>query len=250
MKLHQVAAILSERKQRIDYDLAKAKKALEAGGLLQGFSKTYQPKDEEGEQLPPDGKKIQVKVADVLKQVTTSLSDFINLTAMQDQGNTAAKGSITLDGKVLIADVPVTNLLFLDKTLAAFEAVVRKIPTLDPAVDWKYSEEAGCHKADPEVTTRSKKVPFNHILYKHTPEHPAQVEIMTKDEIVGHYTTVRFSAEIPYDEKEAILKRCRQLRDAIKLAREEANTIEVKRTDFGKPIFEFLIGNSTGSGSS
>ena len=48
-------------KSRSVQELAKSQKVLQKPAMLFGISRTYRPKDEEGEQLPPESQKVEVK---------------------------------------------------------------------------------------------------------------------------------------------------------------------------------------------
>jgi hypothetical protein len=52
MKLNQVIAIEKGTKSRALQELTEAHQTLQKPALLAGISRTYRPKDEEGEQFP------------------------------------------------------------------------------------------------------------------------------------------------------------------------------------------------------
>ncbi|MEG4282743.1 hypothetical protein QUB68_06410 [Microcoleus sp. A006_D1] len=60
-RLNQIIAIEKGIKSRSIQELAEAQKALQKPAVLSGISRTYRPKDEEGEQLPPESKKSKSK---------------------------------------------------------------------------------------------------------------------------------------------------------------------------------------------
>ena len=95
--------------------------------------RTYQPKDEEGEQLPPESTPVQIKAEDVLRNTAATLTRLFDVTATKDWANCAARADVKVDGRVLVADVPVSYLLFLEKQLTDINTFVRKLPVLDAA---------------------------------------------------------------------------------------------------------------------
>ena len=107
--------------------------------------------------------------------------------------------------------------------------------------------EAGCYATKPIETTRTKKIPRNHVKYEATKEHPAQVEIFTEDVVVGYWTKIDFSGATSQQEKSALVDRVRALQDAVKMAREEANSMEIQQVTAGKQVFEYLFGENTAS---
>lgn len=65
-RLNQIIAIEKGIKSRSAQELAEFQKAIQKPTLLSGISRTYRPKDEEGEQLPPESKKVEVKAEEIL----------------------------------------------------------------------------------------------------------------------------------------------------------------------------------------
>ena len=60
-KLNQIIAIEKGTKSRTFQELTEAHQSLQKPALLSGISRTYRPKDEEGEQLPPESTRVQEK---------------------------------------------------------------------------------------------------------------------------------------------------------------------------------------------
>jgi len=116
-----------------------------------------------------------------------------------------------------------------------------KLPTLDPGENWEFSDEANAYKTEAHETTKTKKVRRNHVLAEATTEHPAQVEVFTEDEVVGYWVTVNFSGAIPETERLAMVDRVNKLLDAVKCARERANSKEVEKQDIAKSIFDYVL---------
>ena len=104
--------------------------------MLAGISRTYQPKDEEGEQLPPESTRVQVQAEDVLRETAATLTRLFDVTATKDWANCTARADVKVDGRVLVADVPVSYLLFLEKQLTDLHTFVKKLPVLDAAESW------------------------------------------------------------------------------------------------------------------
>ncbi|MCC3417836.1 MAG: hypothetical protein JGK28_07675, partial [Microcoleus sp. PH2017_07_MST_O_A] len=65
-RLNQIIAIEKGIKSRSIQELAEAQKSLQKPAVLSGISRTYRPKDEEGEQLPPESKKVEVKAEEII----------------------------------------------------------------------------------------------------------------------------------------------------------------------------------------
>ena len=240
-KLNQIIAIQNGKKSQAKDSLTAAYQQLQKPDLLTGISRNYKPKDETGESQPPESKLVQIKVQEVIEKVSKDLVELFDVVATQDWANCQAKADVKVDGKVLVANVPVTNLLFLEKQLIDLETFISKLPVLDAGERWSFDAAQDCYASEPFQTTRTKKTPKRHIKYEATKEHPAQVEMYYEDLLVGTWTTVKFSGAIPANDRNRMLDRVRQLADAVKAAREEANSLEVEKKKVGEAILDFLF---------
>lgn len=241
-RLNQIIAVLVGRKSQSQKDLTEVYKKLQKSALFEGISRVYQPADEEGETLPPEGKKVQYSARQALTDARAALGELFNVTATQEFSNCAARADVSVEGQTILSDVPVTYLLFLEKQLTDLHTFVSEIPVLDPSDKWEWDQAADCFASEPFVTNRTKKIPRSHILYEATKEHPAQVEMYTEDVKVGEWRTVKFSGSLPAQERNQILQRIRNLQQAVKFAREEANNMTAQEQETAGKVFEYLFG--------
>jgi hypothetical protein len=240
-QLNQIVALEKGVKSRAYADFTAAHQQLQKAPLLSGISRTYKPKDEEGEQLPPESTRVQVRVSDVMKDVERALTRLFDVTLTKDVANSAAKAAIAVDGTTIAVDIPVTYLLFLEKQLADLLTFVTKLPVLDAAEVWAYDEATDAYATVPTQTTRSKKVPRNHVKAEATEKHPAQVEMYFEDMLVGNWTTVKYSGALPQARVNEIKARVVKLAEAVKVAREAANSTPVTDQKIGEKIFGYLF---------
>src|SRR4051794_33256548 len=240
-KLNQIIAVEKGVKSRSLQELTEAHHAVQKPALLTGIARTYQPKDEEGEQLPPESTKVQVRTEDVIRQVTTTLTRLFDVTATKDATNRVAVADVVVDGRTLLSDVPVPYLLFLEKQLTDLHTFVKKLPVLDAAESWVFNDSADCWSTEPVRTIRTKKVPRNHVKAEATEKHPAQVEVYYEDIPVGYWTTVKFSGALPARRVNQLLDRVEKLQQAVKFAREEANGEDVVDQRVGDAVFGYLF---------
>jgi hypothetical protein len=240
-RLNQIIAVEKGVKSRSFQELTDAHHALQKSALLAGISRTYRPKDEEGEQLPPESTKVQVKADEVVAQTTAILTRLFDVTATKDWTNCAARADVVVDGQPLLTAVPVAYLLFLEKQLVDLHTFVRKLPVLDASESWSYDSAADCYATDPVQTVRTKKIPRNHVKAEATEHHPAQVEVYYEDVTVGYWRTVKFSGALPQKRVNELLERVERLQQAVKFAREEANGIDVISQETGAAVFGYLF---------
>lgn len=241
-KLNQVLAVEKGIKTRVNETLTNLHRVTQKAELLNGFTKTYQPVQESGKVLPPESQKVQVNASEAFKDVTKALTELFDVTATKDFANCDAKADVKVNGTVLLAKVPSTYLLFLDKQLTDLNTFVSKVAELDNSVDWTKDTSSGLYKSEAVKTHRTEKVQRAIVLYDATEHHPAQTQLITEDQLVGHWTTVRLSGALPRPEKVAILERIKTLHQAVKEALEVANTTQAPDTSMGAAVLSYIFG--------
>ena len=177
-------------------------------------------------------KKIAVKAFDVSHQI--------------DVANTLAKADVvTEDGDTVLEAVPATSLLQLEKRLKELRDFAIAIPTLDPALGFKpdSARGKGIFVANEVKKTRTKKDQQPLVLYPATKEHPAQVQLVTKDEVTGTILEQEWSALITPATKSEVIDRCDILLRAVKKARAKANEQEVDpaKLKIGKKVLDYVF---------
>lgn len=240
-KLNQIIAVEKGVKSRTFQELTEAHHALQKPALLAGIARTYRPKDDEGEQLPPESTRVQVRAEEMIQQTAQILSRLFDITATKDWTNCAAQADVVVDGQVLLAKVPVSYLLFLEKQLIDIHTFVKKLPTLDSSESWTFDASADAWATDAVQTLKTKKIPRNHVKAEATEKHPAQVEVYYEDVTVGYWRTVKFSGALPAKRVSELLERVEKLQNAVKFAREEANNTEATDQKLGEKVFHFLF---------
>jgi hypothetical protein len=240
-RLNQIIAVEKGVKSQSFQELTEAHQSLQKPALLSGIARSYRPKDEEGEQLPPESTKVQQKAEDVIRQTSESLIRLFDITATKDWTNCKAKADVVVDGNTLLSSVPATYLLFLEKQLVDLHTFIKKLPVLDASESWSYDSGADCWATEPVQTLRTKKVPRNHVKAEATDKHPAQVEVYYEDVTVGYWRTVKFSGALQAKRINELLTRVERLQEAVKFAREEANNIDVEDVKIGEQFFGYLF---------
>jgi hypothetical protein len=240
-KLNQIIAVEKGIKSKSYAELTEAHHNVQKQALLSGISRTYQPKDEEGEQLPPESTRVQLKADEILRQTAANLTRLFDVTATKDWANCSAKADVVVDGTTVVRGVPVSYLLFLEKQLSDLTTFVKKLPILDAAETWSHDPSSDTWKTEPVRTLRTKKIPRNHVKAPATDKHPAQVEVYHEDVAIGTWTTVKFSGALPAQRVNELLERVEKLAQAVKFAREEANAFEVTDQRVGDSVFAYLF---------
>lgn len=240
-KLNQIIAVLKGVKASTNREVTEVYKALQRTEPMKGIIRTYQPKNEDGDQLPSESTKVQVKVDELISQASEAFVRLFDITLTQEVANAKAKANVVVDGKTILSNVPVTYLLFLEKQLTDLGTMIGKIPTLDPAEEWVYDSNIGAYKTDTIKTVRTKKIPRNHVRAEATDKHPAQVDVYNEDVLVGYWSTTKLSGALPADRVAELAKRVEQLKEAVKFAREEANSTEVEQQKAGQQVINYIF---------
>jgi hypothetical protein len=195
--------------------------------LFNGFFKTYQPKDVDGEQFPSESSTLVTTVQEKLKYYFDSLKDAINHSAVKEETNATAVADLLYENHVIAKNLHAPTLLNLENRLKELRKVLIEILTLDPKVEWKFDEDNQYHKTDPIETHKSKKSEKVITLAKATKEHPAQAQLAYEDKLVGYWKETKTSGAITPKMKSEILTRHDNWEIAVKEARQRANNAEI-----------------------
>lgn len=240
-KLNQIIAVEKGVKSKATREFTDLHREVTKTALLSGLSRTYQPKDDEGDQLPAESTLVQVKAENVIGQVSETLTNLFDVTLTKEKANAEATADVKVGNKTILSAVPVTYLLFLEKQLVDIHTFVSKLPKLDPSQEWTYDAAAGQYVTGVTQTVRSKKVPKNWEKAPATDRHPAQVEIFHEDVIVGTWSKREFSGALPATRVNELITRVEGLQTAVKFAREEANNTDITDAKAGKAVFDYLF---------
>lgn len=240
-KLNQIIAVEKGKKALLNRAITDVYHKFQKSQLFSGLSRTYRPKDDEGELLPPEAVKVQLRAEEILAEAARAFTELFDITLTKDHNNQFAKASVVVDDVVIVDNVPVSTLLFLEKQLGDIATMIGKIPVLDPAETWDYDAAADCWRAEDVQTVRTKKVPRNHVVAKATDKHPEQVQVYNEDVVAGYWTKATFSGAMPARRVHELLERVTKLQTAVKYAREEANSIEIRPAAMGDAVFAYLL---------
>lgn len=242
MKLNQIIAIESSSKARRHSFMSEVYKRIQKPDLFTGHTRVYHRRDEDSEDLPPETKNVQHTVVSILQETQAVLQEHFSVIAQKDWGNCTARGQLIVDGVVVAADIPVTYLLFLEKELTDVRTFLETLPVPENTEHWYEDPTTGLYKTDPVPTHRTKKVQRPIVLYDATEHHPAQTQLITEDVIAGTWHTTKYSSGLSAVRKAQLVSRVEKLIRAVKLAREEANTMELTATPtIGEAVLGYLF---------
>ena len=249
IRLSQILAAEKTIKSQGYGDFTKIHQTFQKAEPLTGISRTYQPRDTEGEQFPNESTQVQIRAKDVLKDAQSKLTELFDITASKDFANCEAKANIVVDSDtanpITIAEnVPVTYLLWLEKQLTDLYTFAKNLPVLSPTEQWAWDNNQNCYRAEPSQSAKTKKIAKPFVKYEATKEHPAQVDVVTEDVMVGTWTTTKYSGALPAGDVESIRERVQKLQKAVKFAREEANGTAAPAHKMGEKVLGFIFNQS------
>jgi hypothetical protein len=241
MKLHELIAVQKAVKARVQQLLTELYRKVQSVGLFQGEERTYHPLEESGEQLPSETTRVQNTVTGVISDFRRVLSEIVDLTVSQEEGNTSARANVIYDGITIFEKAPVGALLFLEKKIEDVRTFIRDLPELDPAQSWTLDNNTGLYVSQETVKNRSLKVPKPIVLYPATDKHPAQTQMINEETTVGIYKGRKFSGGIPGTQKRRLLERADKMYAAVKMARQRANEEPVTHSKIADALLSAIF---------
>lgn len=253
LRLHQILAIASGVTADSKKELDVLNGVMGNVDYYTGFTGTYTPRavQEEGQapsattmRRPPKVMVVRLTAKEVLAQVRRIVGRRWDVQRTVDTASAGARADVVLrDGTVLLNDVPVRHLMYLEAELSDLYARLERIPVLDPARSWPAPPQAnGVRQSAPVESTSEDKVYFNHVLSVADQYHAANVKLMERSETVGYWNTVFESGALSADEKFLMLARLTEVREQVKVAREQANSVTV--TDLtNDAVLDYVLGS-------
>ena len=213
--------------------------------LFEEKRKTFVASEEGAAPVVEEQSDIQTTVPGELRWLAGLWSNALDTSYQVAAGNTRARADVVLDnGIVLLADVPATALLELEKRAGEIQELLLAVPTLDPAKGFRPDPDKGrfVFRARDIVKKRTKKVEDYVVVVPATVEHPAQVAKINKDIETGTIAEQEWSALITPARKGRLIERAEELRRAIKAALHRANAVEMATLPTcGKAIFDYVL---------
>jgi len=241
MKLHQLLAFEKDVRKRAQAEITQIHRDTQQENLFHGVHKRYEPVAEGGYPYPDEKSPVTLRVEDAIARFRAAWIEETDVVERKDRANTGATADVVIDGVTLAVNVPATHLLFLEKQLEHVYTFVSKLVELPIGTEWTFDEQTGLHRSPVKVTHKGEKAQKPIVLYAATAEHPAQTQLITQDEIIGHWHTTNYCGAIPAERKRALLARIAKVRDAVIVAREMANSVIVNERGHAHEILDFVF---------
>lgn len=249
-RLCETIAILKGVKSRTYAAITEHDKHCQKPQLFNGMTKTYEPLNDEDPDRPDgDTALIQQRTDDIIAEMCSLLTNYFDITATQETGNTIALADIVLeDGTVLVKSVPATVLLFLEKQMNDLHTALSRMPVLPPEFQWKFDPARNCWVSETVQKVRTKKQPK--VVMTTTTTTTAKDgsvteqqtgQVVQEDLPVGYWNTTYFSAALQPAWRKELLRRISTLSQAIKQARERANGVQVEKKQIGAALLDWVF---------
>lgn len=239
-KMNQILAVEKTLKGQAENAFTTIHQELKKKEIFQGTIRTYRPKADDGEHLPPERKFVMARVEDQFAKVQEVLGEYFDLTATKDMTNTVARADVIVNGEAMLKDVPATHLLWLENKLVDIMTLIRSLPALDPAYKWEFDKQEGVYRTAATQSLRTAKVTKFTTVAPATKEHPAQIAKETEDVTVGTWETTHMSGAIPASRIEELIRRVQTVQKAVKVAREQANVVGAVQLK-SSPILQYIF---------
>jgi hypothetical protein len=256
-RLHQIIPV--ERGVATEYTrrLAEVVHILSIGGdkdPLTGLIRTYRPREENGVELPAEFRKVQITVPELLTALQTTMARLFDLKFTREYANCSARADVVLpDGTPLLTDVPAGYLLFLENQISdLITKLIDRLPVLDAAEEWHSDDPAlpaGVWASTPRERERSEQVPQVQVLSPNQvidgKAFEGKFQPYTTQAVVGYWTQTKQSGQLQVRTVQAIRARAVTLLEAVKVAREGANSLEVTDREAGNAVLGYIFGEVT-----
>jgi len=245
-KLHELLAVEQDLVKETKKVIHEAVEVFRRKELFEGIHKRLDMREEgrEAEEREAEEyRELTTTAGEILGAVWIAVGRYYDALIQKESANQEARADIVVGEKTLLEGLPATFLLGMETRLNALRVVYEAIPTLPPGTEWEKDEQKreGAWKAvRPSVKRKTEKVVRHKVLYDATPDHPAQIESWSVDEMIGTFTMEVWSGAVPQAEKLDKLVRLDKLIRAIKRARQRANTVEVKPLEVAKRLSEYI----------
>jgi len=186
---------------------------------------------------------LQTTVPKELAWGGVEFSKFLDVCHTINLTNCVAVADVKVGDEVVLASVPATTLLELEKHITTFKQLIAQTPTLDPIKGFKLdsAQGEGIYAAQLRVTATTTKEEYPLVLAPATDKHPAQVVLKSRDIVTGHRHANEWSGMLTPAQKSVLLSNAEDLLAAVKMAQARANSQEVIPGSIGKAVVDYIL---------
>lgn len=248
-ELHELLAAEKTRNGAWDHLLADTIHKFKTNSFYEGHSKTLKMLEEGDANLAIEAqareeKPVTTTVYDTLLYAFSIFTKAEDLQFEKNLTQQRATGTVMWKGEPLLIDLPVDQLLGLEGRLRKIRELYVVMPTLDATKHWMQAQGLGPYvyaSEFPDETTKTEKTVIPVMMAPATDKHPAQVQPVQKDVVVGRFTTIKRTGAATSQEKADAIKTIDDLLTEIKQARMRANTTKVEPAKMAQTLVDLLL---------
>lgn len=248
MKLHEILAIEKQTISQLNIIIQDTLNKFSKEHFFKGWIKRLKmlvdsPNNTAIESAGSENREVVTTVQETLTYFFEHWIKAEDIQYRKNLANQNAKANIVIGNDLNIPDVPVDELMGLENRLLKVRELLQYTPTFDATKNWEKStiREGVLRAVQDEVTTKTEKIVTPVILYEATKEHPAQIKEVSKDEIVGTFTTTLYTGAISSWQKSELIKRVELILEEVKKARMRANCVEVPDGKIAKELIDYIM---------
>lgn len=192
---------------------------------------------------PPDYQELTTTVDKELTLQEEEIIRYFDAILQKECTNQGANADLIVDGVTIAETIPATFLLGMETRLKRVRAVYAKIPVLPSSIKWEKDSTKGNNiysRTHPEEVMKTEKVFKVQVLYPATKEHPAQVDKISETRNVAVKKKEVWTGVLSPARKAHLLGKIDKLIQAVKKARQRANTTEALDITIGKKLFDYI----------
>lgn len=244
-KLHELLAIEAD-KNNISTKLVEESRATlsKKPDHFRGFTKQLTYFDDKRAVENAEETKLVVSTVDEnLEYTLNHVASYFDVILQKEMTNQTAVADLVVGDVTFAKGIPATFLLGMETRIKNLRALFEAVPTLPPAIAWEadINSGPGYYRSPKTMVPRTEKQVKFVTLAPATDKHPAQVKDWTEDVPVAKVETVEYSGMWTVQQKADALDRVDVLLQAIKKARQRANTAEVVDAHIGAALTNYIF---------
>lgn len=248
-KLHEILAVERTKIAASNKLMEDAANKFKKDQFFLGFVKSLKMIQDSAEntaleESSRENKELNTTVPETLAYMFKYWNEAEDIIFTKNKTNQLAIANLEYKGSVLVENVPVDQLLGLEVRLENLRKVLELIPTHDASKEWILLDSGRLGEyasATIETTSKTEKTMTPVVLYEATEHHPAQIERVTVDKIVGTFSRKVTSGAATSKQKAALLTTIDELIVESKKARMRANSIDASPVKIGNILTDLLM---------
>jgi len=250
-KLHQLLAVEADLEGKYKRICEESKKTFGKPAMFMGYHRKLESFSDDAPEWPEENQEMATTVHDRIKYTQGHIESYLDALAQKESTNQVAVADLVVRGTTLATAVPATFLLGLESRLKYVRGVYEALPTLQAGTEWKLAPDKGANifamvhpeeKLKTELTFKSQVITEAQFppAGRAGNSIPAQFEKWQEQLPVGKFVKNVWCGMITTAEKSRLLDNIDTLIRATKMARQKANSTEVKKVQVGQAIMDFI----------